>query len=266
MRLNDLDFHVEIEGTGPPLLLLHGFTGSARAWNDLRAGLSDAFTLIAPDLIGHARSAAPAVPARYGMAPTSDDLAELLDQLGLERASVLGYSMGGRVALCFAATAPHRIDRLVLESASPGIEDAAERERRAQSDDRLADDLERDGLAAFVARWEAQPLLAPAPHVPQARRVEQHAIRLDHSPLGLANSLRGMGTGRQPSVWSVLPSLAVPTLLVAGALDQRYCDIARRMHAALPCAKLSVIGEAGHTVHVDQPAEFERAVRGYFAN
>ena len=266
MRVNGLELHVEVDGAGPPLLLLHGFTGSARAWDELRAALRDAFTLIVPDLVGHGRSEAPDDPARYGMTPTAADLAALLDQLGYERANVLGYSMGGRVALCFGAGCPERIERLVLESASPGIEDATERARRAASDDRLAEDVERDGLPEFIARWEAQPLLAPAPHVSAERRAAQHAIRLVHSPRGLANSLRGMGTGRQPSLWSALPSLRVSTLLIAGALDQRYCEIARRMYAALPHAKLSVIGEAGHTVHVDQAVEFERVLRGYFAN
>jgi pimeloyl-ACP methyl ester carboxylesterase len=134
------------------------------------------------------------------------------------------------------------------------------------SDAVLAARLERDGLDAFVALWESQPLLEPAPHVSQQTRAQQHAIRLRHQTQGLANSLRGMGTGSQPSLWSALRQLSVPTLLISGDRDARYCEIASRMRAELRVAQHAVIREAGHTAHVDQPAAFARVVRDYFEN
>lgn len=256
-----MDLHVEIDGAGPPLVLLHGFTGSARAWDEIAPHLLGSTRVVRVDLIGHGQSPSPPDPTRYTLDHAARDLAELLDRLGFERVDLLGYSMGGRVALHFAVEARHRLRRLILESASPGIEDAAERARRAASDDDLAERILRDGLPAFVEEWERQPLLAPAPHVSAAARARQHALRLQNDPLGLANSLRGMGTGQQLSLWSHLAGLELPVDLIVGQSDTRYCAVAQRMLTALPRAVLTVVPDAGHTVHLDQPAAFVKAVQ-----
>jgi 2-succinyl-6-hydroxy-2,4-cyclohexadiene-1-carboxylate synthase len=253
-RLNGLDFWIEVEGTGPPLLLLHGFTGSTRAWDDVRHELAPSATVIALDLIGHGRSAAAPDPARYTLEHATADLSSLLDVLGLESVSVLGYSMGGRVALHFAVAHPLRVRSLILESASPGIQDPSERERRIRNDAELAQRIVDDGMEAFVAEWERQPLLALAPHVADAVRERQQ--RLAHNPLGLANSLRGMGAGQQAPLWSRLAELTMPVTLVVGENDARYREIAEKTCALLPQAHARVVANAGHTVHVDQPAEF----------
>lgn len=259
MRLNDLDFHVEVDGSasGPPLLLLHGFTGSTRAWDEIRPALTAGFRVVSIDLIGHGQSACPPDPTRYTLEWAARDLAALLDALEVDRAYLCGYSMGGRVALHFATAASDRVCGLLLESASPGIEAAPEREKRAQADNALAERLERDGLEKFVAAWEAQPLLALAPHVTNSVRQRQHELRLHNNALGLANSLRGMGAGRQQPLWDRVATLArMPVHLVVGALDRRYCAIGERMHALLTGSTLEIVSQAGHTVHLDQPARF----------
>jgi 2-succinyl-6-hydroxy-2,4-cyclohexadiene-1-carboxylate synthase len=253
VRINGLEYHVEVEGHGPPLLLLHGFTGSARTWDLVRATLNTVARTVALDLVGHGRSAAPAEVARYTMQAASADLAAALDSLGIQQAAVLGYSMGGRLALDFALRCPERVQALVLESASPGIADPTERARRAASDEELAARIEREGVEAFVAGWEQQPLLALGAHVPDRVRQAQRAERLSHTALGLANSLRGMGAGRQLSRWACLPRLATPVWLVVGERDARYVDIARRTAERLPRAEVVQVPGAGHTVHLDQP-------------
>jgi 2-succinyl-6-hydroxy-2,4-cyclohexadiene-1-carboxylate synthase len=260
--LNGIDFHVEVEGHGPPLLLLHGFTGSTRAWDAIRSDLTSGATVVAVDLIGHGQTDSPPDPARYSFPQTTRDLRALLDELGLERVDLLGYSMGGRLALHFALTHPERVRTLVLESASPGMEDAEERRRRSLSDNALADRILRNGLAAFVDEWEGQPLLALAPHVSEEVRREQHAQRLANSPVGLANSLRGAGAGQQQPLWSRLGELAqMPVGLIVGELDARYRAVARRIQARLPSACLEVVSQAGHTAHLDQPAKFVGLVK-----
>lgn len=260
MRVNGIEFHVEVDGDGPPLLLLHGFTGSVRAWDEVRPALAASSQVIAIDLIGHGSSAAPREPRRYRLDWSTRDLAALLDALRLDRVHVLGYSMGGRAALHFAVHTPERVRSLIVESASPGLEEAAERRTRAGVDDALADRILDSGVPDFVKEWERQPLLQPAPHVSAAVRDNQHVQRLRNSSLGLANSLRGMGTGQQTPLWSRLPALKQPVLLIVGERDQRYRQIAERMQSLLPCANLGVVAEAGHTVHLDQPARFVHLV------
>jgi 2-succinyl-6-hydroxy-2,4-cyclohexadiene-1-carboxylate synthase len=262
VHLNGLDFHVEIEGHGPPLLLLHGFTGGACAWDSIRSVLAVDATVVALDLIGHGQSARPADPARYTFEWATRDLLGLLDALHLPTVDLLGYSMGGRVALHFALEAPDRVRSLLLESASPGIDNPAERQARAASDDALAERVLREGVPAFVAEWEQQALLALAPHVSDDVRRRQRELRLANDPIGLANSLRGMGAGRQQPLWSRLNDLAhVPVCLVVGERDSRYCAIAQRIQAAVPSASLEVVPGAGHTVHLDQPEQFARLVK-----
>jgi 2-succinyl-6-hydroxy-2,4-cyclohexadiene-1-carboxylate synthase len=246
-----------------PLLLLHGFTGSARSWDDLVATLGPRFRGLAVDLVGHGPGPQPGDLAAYAMQACVQDVLAALDREGVSRTAALGYSMGGRVALHLALAAPERITALVLESASPGLVDAAERAARVASDEALADAIERDGLPAFVASWERLPLLALGPHVPADVRTRLRAERLNHDPRGLANSLRGMGAGRPPAVWHRLAELRMPVLLVVGARDRRYRQIGERMLRALPDARLEVVAEAGHTVHLDQPDRFADLVGAF---
>jgi 2-succinyl-6-hydroxy-2,4-cyclohexadiene-1-carboxylate synthase len=263
IRTNDIQLHIEIDGAGPPLLLLHGFTGSGSSWADLSARLAPARRTIAVDLIGHGQSDAPAEPGRYRMEHCVEDLLALLDALDIQRTELLGYSMGGRVALQLAAAAPDRIRALVLESSSPGLADPPERQARVAADEALADSIEREGLAAFVERWEQLPLFASQATLPAAVRERQRAQRLQNSPAGLANSLRGMGTGRQSSLWPRLPELRLPALLIAGELDAKYCAIARQMAAALPNARLAIVPGAGHAVHLERPEGFAALVQQF---
>ena len=262
LTVNGIGLNVDLAGEGPPLLFLHGFTGSMASWAGVRPAFAG-FKTIMVDLIGHGASDAPLDPSRFEMGPCVQDLTAVLDRLGIARATVVGYSMGGRVALHLALGAPERVAALVLESASPGIADAAERAARVKSDEALADDIERLGVEAFVDRWEAQPLFASQSRLPAAIREGVRAQRLKNSALGLANSLRGMGAGVQEPLHARLRDVQAPTLVIAGSLDARYCAIAREIEGSIPNSSLVVIPEAGHTTHLEQPAAFTEAVRGF---
>ncbi len=260
IRINDITLNVAQSGTGRPLLLLHGFTGSAATWTPLIDALPPHFRAIAPDLIGHSLSDSPPDAERYRMERCVADLLALLDTLEVERADLLGYSMGGRVALHLASAAPERVGMLMLESSSPGIADAAERHARIAADEALADLIAREGLAAFVERWERLPLFASQAALPEATRARSHAQRLRNDPLGLANSLRGMGTGQQESLWDRLAGLDVPTLLIVGELDTKYRALAAEMRALLPNARAMIVPDVGHAVHLEQPQVFAKNV------
>ncbi|WP_242823238.1 2-succinyl-5-enolpyruvyl-6-hydroxy-3-cyclohexene-1-carboxylic-acid synthase [Thermaerobacter subterraneus] len=247
-----------------PALLLHGFTGSTATWVGVWSQLAAAGPLLAVDLLGHGRSAAPAGPDRYRMEEQVADLVALLDRLGIGRVHLVGYSMGGRVALSLAAAAPERVASLVLESSSPGLADPAEREARRRSDEALARRIEEEGVGAFTRAWEELPLFAGLKDLDPAARASVRAARLAQRPRGLAGSLRGMGAGVQPPLWDRLPDLPMPVLCLAGAADAKYAALARTMAERIPRGRAVIVPGAGHTVHLEEPAAFVREVGAFW--
>ncbi len=241
-----------------PLLLLHGFTGSSATWAEFMPHFGR--RALAPDLLGHGQTAAPDAPTRYTMENAAADLATLIEQTVAEPIHLLGYSMGGRLALYFALAYPDLVKTLTLESASPGLADPAARAQRRAADEALAAAIEADGISAFVKRWERLPLFANQARLAAPVRAALHAQRLKNDPVGLANSLRGMGTGVQPSCWPSLHEINPPTLLVVGALDEKFCTLNRLMQERMPHAQLYTIENAGHTVHLEAPARFQERV------
>ncbi len=249
------------EPNGLTLALLHGFTGSGAGWGDHLDTFADSgLRVIALDLLGHGGSDAPADPARYRFEHVRDDLLTALPALGAspERTVLLGYSMGGRMALYTAHGAPFR--GLILESASPGLATEAERADRRASDEALAERIERDGIAPFVDEWERQPLFASQSALPDEARQALRRERLSNTPLGLANSLRGAGTGAQPPLHDTLATLTTPTLLLAGEHDEKFSRITWQMAEQLPNAEARIVLDAGHIVHVEQPDVFDALV------
>lgn len=248
-----------------PILLLHGFTGTGDGWRRLTAALAGHLDVVTVDLPGHGRSTAPADSGRYAFGRLADDLAAVLDAVGAARAIVLGYSMGGRAALKLALHHPDRVAALVLESTSPGIADPAQRAARRESDHHLAHRLEREGITPFVDHWERLPLWASQSALDEWTRGELRAQRLMQSPAGLANCLRGAGQGLDPPVTDRLAELRFPVLLVAGALDAGYVALARMMAARLPDARLEIVPDAGHAVHLERPAQYADVVKRFLA-
>ncbi|MBV9281141.1 MAG: 2-succinyl-6-hydroxy-2,4-cyclohexadiene-1-carboxylate synthase [Chloroflexi bacterium] len=254
--VNGIQLNVEQRGSGPPLLLLHGFTGSVATWAPLMDALAGRFRTVAVDLHGHGGSDCPADPARYRLDRAAGDVLALLDRLDIGRFALLGYSLGGRLALHLALAAPGRAHTLVLESASPGILDPQERRGRVESDERLARILEREGIEVFVERWEQHPLFRTQARLPSTVRAALRAQRLRSDPRGLANSLRGAGAGIQEPLVDRLRELRQPTLVLVGELDARYRELGLMMANAMPAATLAVVEGAGHAVHLERPEEF----------
>jgi 2-succinyl-6-hydroxy-2,4-cyclohexadiene-1-carboxylate synthase len=247
-----------------PLVLLHGFTGSTDSWSELFAPLAAlGLRVVGIDMLGHGQSDAPDDPTRYSIEHCRADIVEILQTLGIAagEAILLGYSMGGRIALYTALGGFFRA--LILESASPGITDASEQERRRLNDAALARRIERDGVAAFVTYWEQLPLFASQQALPKWQQAALHRQRLNNRAEGLANSLRGVGTGSQPALHEQLATLAIPTLVIAGELDGKYCGIAREMAQRLPHSQLVTVPGVGHTVHLEQPDTFIKLIANF---
>ena len=265
VRVNGVRLGIEERGETrnkyQTLVLLHGFTGCAVGWGHLMDTLADSgLRIIAVDLPGHGQSDAPEDAKRYSIENCQNDILAVLQALGVKKghAIILGYSMGGRIALYAAFSGYFRA--LILESSSPGLEDAAEREKRRASDEALAASIEREGVPAFIDRWERIPLFASQKKLPVECREALHRQRLQNNATGLAQSLRGVGTGVQPSLYAQLPTLNIPVLLITGELDTKFTTIAKSMAQALPQSQLHIIPAAGHTVHLEQPQLFTSLV------
>lgn len=255
-KVRGVRYYYERTGSGTPLLLLHGFTGSTTTWAFLKEQLASRCLLIAVDLIGHGKTEKPADPKRYAMAETVHDLAALLDELHLDRIHVLGYSMGGRCALSFACMHPERVESLMIESASPGLEDEEHRRERRTHDRKLADFILRNGVEAFVDFWEQIALFRTQASLPPEKKQALRRQRLANDGRGLACSLIGMGTGAQPSWWARLNSLTMPVLLITGGRDDKFNRIASAMMERLPFAEWRAAEGAGHAVHLENEAAF----------
>ena len=234
-------------------LCLHGFTGSAASWTFLKAYL-DNTRLIQVSLLGHGRTDSPESVRRYAMSQQLADLAEILNQLKLHKVNILGYSMGGRIALSFAARYPDRVNKLILESTSPGLRTFKERMARLKQDHQLAQKIRHEGLVKFVDFWESIPLFA------SQKALSAREGRLKANPLGLARSLEGIGTGSQPSIWKALKHIHLPVLLICGTLDEKFFHIGKRMQQELKGSQFILAEHAGHTVHVEQPHFFGKIV------
>lgn len=248
------------------LLLVHGFLGSGAAWGDaLLDALAARGRVVAVDLLGHGASDQPTDPARYVLSEIVRDLLEVLDALGARRATWIGYSMGGRVALGAAVLHAARVRRLILESASPGLADEAARAARRDEDEARARRLERDGIETFLEWWEQLPVFAGAGDRAAAVAGRLRAVHRANHPAPLAAALRGLGTGAQPSFWDHLRWLDRRTLLLTGRDDAKFTGIAGEMAELLPKARHVAVAGAGHRVHLEQPEAWLDAVRGLLA-
>ena len=259
-------YHIETAGAGQPLLLLHGFGGDSTNWHALAPALAQRWRLIMLDCLGHGASDKPAAIDSYRMESVAADIMDLLDQLEIARTHLLGYSMGGRLALYLALRSPQRFGSLILESASPGLANETERADRRRRDNALADRIQAEGIGWFVDYWERLPLWASQAELPSDMLAAQRQQRLRNNPLGLANSLRGMGTGAQPNLWPELPALQLPALLLAGEADDKFRRINQAMAARLPDAQVRLIPSAGHNTHLENAPAFCRAVNSFLAS
>ena len=209
----------------PTVVFLHGFTHTGRSWHPVIAALGERYTSVADDIRGHG-DASERVPV--SLEAVIDDV---VAAAGPERYTLVGYSMGGRIALHVALAAGDRVERLVLIGASPGIADEGERSARQRADEELAGEIERSSIEEFARRWAQTPVLAG---LPAAALDAAHADRLRSTPAGLARALRGLGTGALPSLWERLGELSIPVTLVVGERDSKFRAIAVEMARGMP--------------------------------
>ena len=263
LQREDVRLSYFVEGEGPPITLLHGFTQSGRSWREVMSKMPTGWKWIVPDLRGHGET-----QTRQGspcsMDACMEDLLALWDDLGVERTHLAGYSMGGRLALHVTARRPDRVLSLLTIGAHAGLEEDA-REGRRRGDEGLAERIEKEGIEAFVAYWAALPLFTGLERRGPSYVAELRAERLQNHVAGLACSLRGMGAGAMEPVWNELGQVTFPCTFVAGQQDHGYVASARRLAATVRNGKFEIVPRAGHAVHQERPDAFARLLASHLA-
>lgn len=250
-------FHYETTGarTNPALVLLHGFMGSLQDWKEeIIPVLSKDYFCIALDLPGHGKTETERKD-EYRMDRCAANITALMDILSVSQAHIVGYSMGGRLALYMAVHFSGRVGRVVIESGSPGLRSEADRRARMEQDGKLKEKIRGMSMERFLEDWYQQPLFATMDKA-SARYKSMVQRRLRNDPQRLGLSLEYMGTGVQPSLWDKLDKIRSPLLLMTGEHDEKFRQVASEMAGLCPTATLAVVRGAGHCVHFDNPTEY----------
>jgi 2-succinyl-6-hydroxy-2,4-cyclohexadiene-1-carboxylate synthase len=263
-------FETKGDKSNDAVVLIHGFTGTHHTWDKLLDGLSARRFLILIDLPGHGGSGISPSRTGMGVGQTSEAVADVirfeLGPGGTRKAALLGYSLGGRVALDLACRHQQLLSCLILEGASPGIFREGERDERRTRDSALADEIERRGVEWFVDYWQETPLFDTQKDLPKEVFEEIRRDRLSNSARGLAMSLRAAGTGEMPPLWGEMEALSLPVLLVAGARDKKYAEIAEAMRRRIPGSEVAEVAGSGHCVHLEKPNEFADLVERFLTD
>jgi 2-succinyl-6-hydroxy-2,4-cyclohexadiene-1-carboxylate synthase len=224
----------------PTLTFVPGFMQRGEAWEPVAGALAERYSVSCLDFTTWT------FEERVGELPSGG--------------AVVGYSMGGRIALHAALRKPDAFRALALIGVSAGVHD---REQRLRSDEQLATWIERHSIEEVVQRWERQPVFATQSGELRAR---QRAGRLSHDPHRLAQLLRSAGQGATPPVWDRLHELSCPVLLVAGERDERYVDAAHRMASLIPDARVRIVPGAGHAPQLERPQLVAELLDEYLAD
>jgi len=260
-QFESLYYETHGDKSRPGILFLHGFLGRGDSWNEIVSKLQNDFFCVTVDLPGHGKSL-PEDSSHYTMPNCSKLIVRLLENLGIRKFSLVGYSMGGRLGLYITLNFPERTNKLVMESSSPGLNTKKERSDRQKSDEKLVRELERVPLEEFLHKWYSQPLFGSLKKDEKRFQalIEKRKI---NNPKGLALSLRFMGSGAQDSLWPKLKDLQVPSLLIVGEYDRKFQGIAKDMSAKSGKFSNASVTVAGHNVHFEQPEKYAQVLKSF---
>lgn len=239
----------------PPLVFLHGFLGRGESWLEVARSFSENYFCILPDLPGHGENINGDISSPLNFDVAMNWLLHLLDEIPVGKIHLVGYSLGGRIALTFASRYPERIITLTLESASPGIIDPSERVRRFAEDSSRAESILKNGMYAFVEQWYKIPLFASLNSHPQKLSSIKESAK-QNDPHWMAKVIHELSPGAQTPLWESLSKLSFPVLLIAGEKDEKYAQMIPKMAKMIPNCKQVIVPNAGHNVHAEQREEY----------
>lgn len=266
MSLEEYRFHYCFSGNSdkPLITFLHGFMGNSNEFNEAISLLANDFHCLNIDLPGHGKTQVLNDDC-YAMVKTADGLITLLDELKVDRCFLVGYSMGGRLALYLTLNFPQYFNRVILESATPGLSIQEEKLERIKRDEQIARKLSRsidkDDFKKFLDNWYSQAIFGNIKNHPQFEQMIEN--RLQNNPLELAKSLRLMGTGVQPSLWEKLAKNKIPLFLLVGEKDLKFIDINTKMAQVNDLCELNIIKNVSHNIHLENTSVFVKNIRGF---
>ncbi len=262
--IQSVPLHIQTIGKSslPRIIFLHGFLGSGSDWLPIARQLCDDYCCIMVDLPGHGKASFQQTPQTDGFFDqTIDALAELLQESPSTQSYIVGYSMGGRLALALLLRHQELFSKAVIVSASPGLRTVKEQIDRQEHDEKIARKIEHN-FEGFIEAWYDQPLFATLKHHPIFKEVETE--RKINDPRNLALAMRVLGTGRQRSQWERLQYNNIPVRFFAGEKDERYVEIGRQMVKLCPGSDLEIFPHCGHTLQLENKELFLDRLRFFF--
>lgn len=270
-KLNDLSINISYTPQAIknkiPILFLHGFTGSSNDWEFIDGNLPDEYTPIFIDLIGHGKSSSPSDKEKYSEESQLKIINDLLTFLSIKEIILVGYSMGGRLALLFTINFPNRVKALVLESSSFGLENKIERKDRILSDVELAKKIENIGILNFIDYWMNIPLFDSMKSIDPTQLDELKKRKIsENNIIGLKNSLLGFSQGSMSYLGNSLKDIKIDVLIISGKLDKKYCRIAEELNSLIHASDIKIISDCGHNVHFEKPEDFLKFLNVFLIN
>ena len=250
----DLHYYTAGNPENPCIIFFHGFLGSGLDWEGIIGRLSTDFFCLAVDLPGHGKTRVQGSTTAYSMESFAGTFIKFVKGSGLINPSLIGYSMGGRFAMFLVISVKNLWSAAILESSTPGLRSEKQRVERQTKDNKIAKRLEKEKLEDFLKDWYKQPLFKTLDKSTKFNSILKQ--RLDNNPEELAKSLRMMGVGVQPSLWTACRRINIPILLLAGEFDRKFSNIKRDMKSLNSDFNIQIIQNAGHNVHLEKPDEF----------
>ena len=263
---DNVKLYYEDTGTGTPVVFVHEFAGDFRSWEPQVRHFARRYRCVAYNARGWTPSEVPQDVAAYSQARARDDIRCALDYLKIDKAHVVGLSMGGFATLHFGLSYPDRARSLVVAGAGYGAE-KDQRERFRNEAVVIANKLEKEGMAAFAEAYAYGPTRVQFENKDPRGFAEFKQQLAAHSAKGAANTQLGVQRER-PSIFDLEPqlkTLKVPTLILNGDEDWPCLLPGVFMKRMIPSAALQLIPNSGHTINIEEPDAFNAALAAFWA-
>lgn len=257
IEIENIKYHIEVKGEGKPIICLHGFSENLSTWEFLEL---HGYQLILIDLIGHGKSDKPFSCKYYGLKVMLKHLNKLISKLGLKKYSMLGYSMGGRIALAYGLAYSKEINNLILESTSYGEEGFLNRLKRRRNDLALAKSIEDNGIEWFNQYWGYLSIFKSQKNLPRSVISEINKRRLANGIHALSNTLKATGQGKFPCLKNQIVKLSMPILYISGEYDKKYGTVGTNFQKLNNGVRHVVINGCGHNMHIEAPVEYTKVL------